>query len=1488
MAKEKKNINKIVQDILFKGGMNKDISKFHSKEDGYYDAQNFRLGSAELSGLPDLETLKGNKLSIRIPDIYHISYNVAFPFTAGLSITIVHSTTSVYSVSSATYANLSEMTTALAAAIMADVATEKVTANVDRNDALVIATTDGSLITSITSSPYLNTETVYDNLKIMGKAYIRNSIILFTTNATTASPTTDYGQIWKLDYSDTTLTDSAPTPTIYLKYHDQLNFSLYNPIEARGYYERSDIMKVYWVDGFNYMRYTNIEAADLWDLAPQQFDIINNVEFDNVEMTGLHSGGIYTCGSVSYCYQYFRRHGAQSVISPVSGLVHLTPAGESASTNENYKGGIQTEEAGKVIEIKINNLDSRFDGIKVIAIHYKDGLTTPNINVIKEQDIPAGGSITITDTGISLYQYTLEDFIAFGGRLVTPKTLEIKDRRLFPANITEEYYDPDIDMRAYRFCNGAKTIDSKAFTDECIIFDGEPGLTLLQSNYIVLDTAGTGNRYLSGSAISVEAITDWEVPDDYDCYLPKGDPSAAEWFDQFTFKYHYEGSTTSIDQLGGKGKNVEYRFIINHLLEDINTDNRSLFTSQGIQAWSTDLGSEYSDNIGYQNYAGAINDAQLRGLQRDEVYRIGCVIRNTKGLRSFVQWIGDIKMPAVYELDLATATRPATYYFDYPTNTSGKLDYGISFKTTASDNIYSNILGMEFKIDLSSLSDVEGFEIVFVKRNDYDKTIVTQGFSSNVANKPTWDASLHNVCDQSPQTILNIGAQPSPALDNTRVFLYLESPDITFKKDFRDYGGDKLRLIGGYSEHADVYTEETITNVDNEYDAIVKKLRQFLYVDNITQDVSFEIEESKFIEPVGSVEVGGLTISGGYTAGAAAWIESWKGSSAGISLQYTPLATRNIVGAAIASGASTMTVLRKDGFGVFNIERELSAQYGGHSYEERSANIYQSTGKYFTGAAAWKNVYGFDTYVTYYDALIASPKSYDPLAKSTQLAVYVPLETTYNLTLRHDTCYSRFSPNSTYSLHESILNGVQIFGASYLPSATDLYLYNNAYSRGNDVLFFIPKPLYFENNIEYDTRILASNHKTDGENIDNWTVYPALNYKDAESTYGSINAMAFRDNKIICFQNYGICIPAINDRSILKDSLGNDIVIGSSGLLERIDYITTDYGCKNKESLVNTSTGLYWVDVLSKTICVLRDKVIPLSSVRGLKEYLNQEVQEVILSNTNPHIYISDSVIYDGTGIITGHNPEFNEVMFTFKNEIWNSGLSQYDKEYFTVAYNEMFEVFHSFYSINSPMYLNLDNKFFHIRSYYSYNYPVGLPDAPTGDYPDEIWIDGYGDYGSIFGEDVSSVLTIIANKHPKYVKVADNIYIVCESFNSDNYNQYNDFFNKIRCYNTYQNTGLQTFVVYDTFNESKSPGQLFATRRDRKWTLAIPRNAIDENISDMDTKDILSVSYLDQTRTFRERLKDRYHLIELTKLNTNNNRFTVQDIAVSMRLSFR
>jgi len=1474
--KKKREINKVSQDILFKGGMNKDISKFHTKEDGYYDAQNFRLGSSEFSGIPDIETLKGNKLSLYIPAIFVLDHsNQVFPLTSAYTLSVVHTTTSNWSIGSATYASLNAFVVAIAAVVNADTLVENIAAHVDRSDNLIITSIQGDNITSVTASPVADATTAYETLKIVGKATVRDSIILHTTDSVETAPTTSYGQIWKLDYSDTTLTDSAPTPTIYLKYHDQLNFSLYNPIEARAYYERSDIIKDYWVDGYNYMRYANIEADDLWDLSPQQFDIVNNATFSNVEFVDLSPGGTYTCGMVSYCYQLFRRYGAQSVISPISGLIHLAPSNEGATTSENYKGGIQTDLAEKVINIKIDNLDTRFDGIKVIAIHYKDAATTPNINIIKEQDIPDGGYISISDTGLSLYQYSLEDFIAFGGRLFVPKTLEIKDRRIFPSNITEEYFDVNLDTRAYRF-------NSSNLTK---IFDGDP----TDNDYITVSPTGDVKVYTAGVWDNI-TIADWAVPETYDCYLPKGADPSATADDQYTYKYKLTNNTGTgtYERLGGTGKNVEYQFVLKQLLEDVNMDYRALYTTQGSQAWSSEISSEYSDSDGFQNYAGPINDAQLRGYQRDEAYRIGCIIRNTKGQRSFVKWIGDIKMPAVYELDLATVARPATYYFDYPTNTSVKLDYGIAFKTTVSDNVYSNILGMEFKIDLSSLSDVEGFEIVFVKRNDYDKTIVTQGFGSYVYPVTNYDATDYNVCRNSPLRFVDLTIS-----FYTKQYLFLDTPDISFKKKFSDHSGSKLRLIGGYSNHADSYTSNNIDFSGTEYDATVKKLRHFLSLDNLSKDYGFIIDENKLIEPVGSIEVGGQTIYGLFSLAVDTWVESIKGSSGVISIDQTNAQVTTLYGnaPALTAGDSTMTTLKQNGYCVFNLERELTAQYGGYTYEERSANIYQSTGKYFnSGLTGFKSIFGGDTYVTYYDSLIAMPKVYEvtKTAPAQQWAIYMPLETTYNLTLRHDTCYSRLSPYLTYTLHETILDGVEIFGATYLPAATDLYQYNDAYSRGNDVLFFMPKPLYFENNVEYDTRILASNHKTDGENIDNWTVYPALNYKDAESTYGPINAMVFKDNKIICFQDYAVFIPSINDRSILKDSIGNDIVIGSSGLLERIDYMSTDYGCSDKTSIVIAPSGLYWVDVLSKTICVLRDKIIPLSSIHGMKEYLNQNVREVILTNSNPYIHIYDSVVYDGTAVISGYNSEFNEILFTFKNEIWNSVLAQYDKEYFTVTYNEMFEVFQSFFSINSPMYLNHNSKFFQIRTYYSYSYPAGLPDAPAGDYPDEIWLDGYGDYGSIFNETVASTISIVANKHPKYIKVADNMYIICESWDEDNYNQHDDFFDKIRCYNTYQNSGLLTFVVYDTFNEAKIPGQLFAARRGRKWMLAIPRNAIDENLVDMDTKDILSVAYLDQTRTFRERLKDRYHIIELTKNNTDNNRFTVQEMEVMMRLSFR
>ena len=72
--------------------------------------------------------------------------------------------------------------------------------------------------------------------------------------------------------------------------------------------------------------------------------------------------------------------------------------------------------------------------------------------------------------------------------------------------------------------------------------------------------------------------------------------------------------------------------------------------------------------------------------------------------------------------------------------------------------------------------------------------------------------------------------------------------------------------------------------------------------------------------------------------------------------------------------------------------------------------------------------------------------------------------------------------------------------------------------------------------------------------------------------------------------------------------------------------------------------------------------------------------------------------------------------------------------------------------------------------------------------------------------------------------------------------------------------------------------------RRERGWTIAIPRNMVDHNY---DTSPDIFTG-LAETRDWPERIRDKYMVLDLLFDNSTADRFVVPFIGVKYRISYR
>ena len=640
---------------------------------------------------------------------------------------------------------------------------------------------------------------------IIGSTNIRSTTVLFSTDGTGANPggvdtdvaasATSAGRIWTVD-----TTHPIPQDTLTLLVDAELNFTSQWPIEAVGRYENSDTQKVYWVDELNNLRFANLAASDISTQTPTQFDIIADVELSKPAFTSM-GGGSLNVGVVQYAYQLFNNNGAETTFSPASDFIHLTSSPEGGVTSQTYKGTAQLDDtgvqnvSGKSVTMTISGVDTSFDQIKIVAIHYVSLNATPTINIVTIK--PVAATVLFTDDGVYAEgSVTLGEYRLLSQRLFAARTIETKDNILFPGNITDRFFDVDYDARAYRFNTGQTA-------------------TLFESDGSTFEYGMTGPSplYPTGGATGAE-IDAFNIYNDIS--QDDGRPDTA------AFMYQPDGA-----RIGGSGPNMGYTFSLNNEILDASS---AAGVSGTFYVPLTD-----TDEIlfSYSNYASPYVSGTQRGYHRGEIYRFGIILYDTKGRVSPVKWIGDIRMPDQSSLDSVTT------FNDGVLNNS---DFRAAFLNTVDNKTRMNILNIDWTIN-NLPSTVSAYQIVRVRREPQDRTVLAQG----EIFPAVLDGAVYNPVE------FTSFLPESP--DNNDVLSNIYSPEISFNKNLVVGGNDFIEAVCG----KDISTtgSNTAAHITYEYGAVadgrIEKYRNYLPLGPTEYSSRiFDITDGQII-PVGGI-----------------------------------------------------------------------------------------------------------------------------------------------------------------------------------------------------------------------------------------------------------------------------------------------------------------------------------------------------------------------------------------------------------------------------------------------------------------------------------------------------------------------------------------------------------------------------------------------------------------------------------------------------------
>lgn len=436
--------------------------------------------------------------------------------------------------------------------------------------------------------------------------------------------------------------------------------------------------------------------------------------------------------------------------------------------------------------------------------------------------------------------------------------------------------------------------------------------------------------------------------------------------------------------------------------------------------------------------------------------------------------------------------------------------------------------------------------------------------------------------------------------------------------------------------------------------------------------------------------------------------------------------------------------------------------YGGKSDFAKKNSRYIVAGSYTNLNNGATSVIGNqgDTYIQIYDDLRTTPASSE---NGVIDIASVLLETHVNLDAR-----------TTKQRTTSKIASLDIAGYNSM---------NSVYSQRNN--FVIERDLGedFYNDM-YRSSITWTMQKHDMSSIDEWTHITLANSLNLDSDKGVCRALKRLSNSIIAFQDNGISEVMFNSRTQLSTADGVPVEIANSGKVDGNRYITNNAGCTNKWSIVSGKSGLYFVDNMTKSFCLLGSSVSDLSSRLGFETWFK-----------------SRDCQSEWTPVNGGMRSFFDNV----HSDIYIIGGESDDAP--ALVYNERLQSFTSFFDYSSvPMMSNIVDRFVSFRD-------------------GSLWLQNEGEYCKFFGRKYPFHVTYRATPNPYRDKIWTNIeyradfYDVpddftgsIESIGAERYNE-DETFDFMRFWNEYQTT------PYEDENVLLRPVKKFRT-----WRLAIPR----------------------------------------------------------------
>jgi hypothetical protein len=254
---------------------------------------------------------------------------------------------------------------------------------------------------------------------------------------------------------------------------------------------------------------------------------------------------------------------------------------------------------------------------------------------------------------------------------------------------------------------------------------------------------------------------------------------------------------------------------------------------------------------------------------------------------------------------------------------------------------------------------------------------------------------------------------------------------------------------------------------------------------------------------------------------------------------------------------------------------------------------------------------------------------------------------------------------------------MSITAESKIPEST-LFNVGNASTTSDKVYNLLPDVPYIKN--VFDNRIMFSDIHVNDAFRNGYRVFQGLDYKDVTRQYGAIVKMFdVKSNLLVIFEN-GIALFQINERSPMTE--GSSIYIKGIGTLPETPFVISDmYGSSWKDSIIRSEEWIYGVDTIAKKIWRTNGQQIEIISDFKIQKFLNDNIT-LSEEDKKPIIGIRN--------VKTHYNAFKKDVMFTFYDS-----SNDYKEVSWNLCFNELTNKWITRYSWTPLMSENINNVFF-------------------------------------------------------------------------------------------------------------------------------------------------------------------------------------------------